>query len=301
MGEVYHVPVLLKECIDGLNLKENGIYVDVTFGGGGHTKEILKHLKGGKMIVFDQDEDAYENRPDDERLIFVRHNFRYLKHFLRYLNIDHVDGILADLGVSSHHFDTPERGFSFRFEGELDMRMNKQADLRADVILNEYEENDLFRIFKTYGEIKNAGKLVRGILSYRQSSSFKMISDLLEVVEPCVPSREKNKFLAKVFQALRIEVNREMDALKEMLMQTKEVLAPEGRLVVISYHSLEDRLVKNFMKTGDCDKTQVEQDFYGKSIVPFKSITRKPILPTAKELEENTRSRSAKLRIAEKE
>ncbi len=301
MGEVYHVPVLLKECIDGLNLKENGIYVDVTFGGGGHTKEILKHLKGGKMIVFDQDEDAYENRPDDERLIFVRHNFRYLKHFLRYLNIDHVDGILADLGVSSHHFDTPERGFSFRFEGELDMRMNKQADLRADVILNEYEENDLFRIFKTYGEIKNAGKLVRGILSYRQSSSFKMISDLLEVVEPCVPSREKNKFLAKVFQALRIEVNREMDALKEMLMQTKEVLAPEGRLVVISYHSLEDRLVKNFMKTGDCDKTQVEQDFYGKSIVPFKSVTRKPILPTAKELEENTRSRSAKLRIAEKE
>ncbi|MCW3788404.1 16S rRNA (cytosine(1402)-N(4))-methyltransferase RsmH [Plebeiibacterium sediminum] len=301
MGEVYHVPVLLKECIDGLNLKENGIYVDVTFGGGGHTKEILKHLKGGKMIVFDQDEDAYENRPDDERLIFVRHNFRYLKHFLRYLNIDHVDGILADLGVSSHHFDTPERGFSFRFEGELDMRMNKQSALRADDILNEYEENDLFRIFKNYGEIKNAGKLVRGILSYRQSSSFKMISDLLELVEPCVPSREKNKFLAKVFQALRIEVNREMEALKEMLMQTKDVLAPEGRLVVISYHSLEDRLVKNFMKTGDCDQTQVEQDFYGKTIVPFKSVTRKPILPTAKELEENTRSRSAKLRIAEKE
>ncbi len=301
MGEVYHVPVLLKECIEGLNLKEGGIYVDVTFGGGGHTKEILKHLKGGKMIVFDQDEDAYENRPDDDRLIFVRHNFRYLKHFLRYFKIDHVDGILADLGVSSHHFDTPERGFSFRFEGELDMRMNKQADLRADVILNEYEENELFRIFKTYGEIKNAGKLVRGILSYRQSSSFKMISDLLEVVEPCVPSREKNKFLAKVFQALRIEVNREMDALKEMLMQTKDVLASDGRLVVISYHSLEDRLVKNFMKTGDCDKTQVEQDFYGKSIVPFRLVTRKPILPTATELEENTRSRSAKLRIAEKE
>ncbi len=301
MGEVYHIPVLLKECIEGLNLKEGGIYVDVTFGGGGHTKEILKHLKGGKMIVFDQDEDAYENRPDDDRLIFVRHNFRYLKHFLRYFKIDHVDGILADLGVSSHHFDTPERGFSFRFEGELDMRMNKQADLRADVILNEYEENELFRIFKTYGEIKNAGKLVRGILSYRQSSSFKMISDLLEVVEPCVPSREKNKFLAKVFQALRIEVNREMDALKEMLMQTKDVLASDGRLVVISYHSLEDRLVKNFMKTGDCDKTQVEQDFYGKSIVPFRLVTRKPILPTATELEENTRSRSAKLRIAEKE
>lgn len=301
MEQVYHIPVLLHECIEGLNLKENGIYVDVTFGGGGHSKEILKHLKGGKLIVFDQDEDAYANRPDDERLIFVRHNFRYLKHFLRYLKIKQVDGILADLGVSSHHFDTPERGFSFRFEGELDMRMNKQAHLRADVVLNEYSENDLFRIFKTYGEIKNAGKLVRGILLRRQSSSFKMIADLLEVAEPCVPSREKNKFLAKVFQALRIEVNREMEALKEMLMQTKEVLAPGGRLVVISYHSLEDRLVKNVMKTGDCDQVQPEKDFYGKSIVPFKAISRKPILPTEEELEKNTRSRSAKLRIAEKE
>ncbi len=300
MDEVYHIPVLLQECIEGLNIKENGVYVDLTFGGGGHTKEILKNLKGGKMIVFDQDEDAYENRPEDDRLIFVRHNFRYLKHFLRYLKIDKVDGILADLGVSSHHFDTPERGFSFRFEGELDMRMNKQAKLRADDVLNDYDEEDLYRIFKTYGEIKSAGKLVKGILSYRQSSSFKMISDLLEVVEPCVPSREKNKFLAKVFQALRIEVNREMEALKEMLMQTKEVLAPEGRLVVISYHSLEDRLVKNFMKTGDCDKTQVEQDFFGQTVVPFDLVSRKPILPTSKELEENTRSRSAKLRIAEK-
>ncbi len=300
MDEVYHIPVLLQECIKGLNIKENGVYVDLTFGGGGHTKEILKNLKGGKMIVFDQDEDAYENRPDDDRLIFVRHNFRYLKHFLRYLKIDKVDGILADLGVSSHHFDTPERGFSFRFEGELDMRMNKQANLRADDVLNDYDEEDLYRIFKTYGEIKSAGKLVKGILSYRQASSFKMISDLLEVVEPCVPSREKNKFLAKVFQALRIEVNREMEALKEMLMQTKDVLAPEGRLVVISYHSLEDRLVKNFMKTGDCDKTQVEQDFFGQTVVPFDLVSRKPILPTSKELEENTRSRSAKLRIAEK-
>ncbi len=301
MDDVYHIPVLLKECIEGLNLKEGGVYVDLTFGGGGHTKEILNHLQGGKMIVFDQDEDAYANRPDDERLIFVRHNFRYLKHFLKYLDIDRVDGILADLGVSSHHFDTPERGFSFRFEGELDMRMNKQAGLRADVVLNDYSENDLYRIFKTYGEIKHAGKLVKGILFRRQSSAFKMISDLLEVAEPCVPSREKNKFLAKVFQALRIEVNREMEALKEMLMQTKEVLAPEGRLVVISYHSLEDRLVKNFMKTGDCDKVQPDKDFYGKAQVPFKAISRKPILPTAKELEENTRARSAKLRIAEKE
>lgn len=300
MEDVYHIPVMLNECMEGLNLKEDGVYVDLTFGGGGHSKEILKQLKGGKLIVFDQDEDAYGNRSDDERLIFVRHNFRFLRHFLRYLKINKVDGILADLGVSSHHFDTPERGFSFRFEGELDMRMNKQANLRADVVLNEYEENELYRIFKTYGEIKHAGKLVKGILLRRQSEPFKMISDLLEVTEPCVPSRERNKFLAKVFQALRIEVNREMEALKDMLMQTKEVLAPEGRLVVMSYHSLEDRLVKNFMKSGDCDQVQPEKDFYGKSLVPFKAISRKPILPTAKELEENTRSRSAKLRIAEK-
>ncbi len=213
-----------KECLDGLDIKEDGIYVDVTFGGGGHSKEILKRLKTGKLIVFDQDEDAYANRPDDERLIFVKHNFRYLKRFLRYLDVDKVDGILADLGVSSHHFDTPERGFSFRFEGELDMRMNQQGGLRADTILNEYEENDLFRIFKNYGEIKSAGRLVRAILSYRTSASFKMISDLLGVVEECVPARDKNKFLAKVFQALRIEVNMEMEALREMLMATKDVL-----------------------------------------------------------------------------
>ncbi|WP_430935260.1 16S rRNA (cytosine(1402)-N(4))-methyltransferase RsmH [Saccharicrinis sp. 156] len=300
MENVYHVPVLLKECVEGLNLKEGGVYVDVTFGGGGHTKEILKHLKGGRIVVFDQDEDAYLNRPEDERLIFVRHNFRYLKHFLRYIGIEKVDGILADLGVSSHHFDTPERGFSFRFEGALDMRMNKQSGLTAADVLNNYEEDGLYRIFKNYGEIKNAGKLVRGILSKRQGSHFKMISDLLEIAETCVPSRDKNKFLAKVFQALRIEVNGEMEALKEMLMQTKDVLAEEGRLVVISYHSLEDRLVKNFMKTGDCEQTQPEKDFYGKSIVPFKPISRKPILPSEEELKINTRSRSAKLRICEK-
>ncbi len=300
MDNVYHVPVLLNECIEGLQLKKDGVYVDVTFGGGGHSKEILKNLEGGRLIVFDQDEDAYKNRPDDERLIFVRHNFRYLKHFLRYIGIEKVDGILGDLGVSSHHFDTPERGFSFRFEGELDMRMNKQAVLTAATILNEYDENNLFRIFKNYGEIKKSGKLVRGILSQREGRPFKMISDLLEVAEPCVPARDKNKFLAKVFQALRIEVNREMDALKEMLMQTKDVLSENGRLVVISYHSLEDRLVKNYMKTGDCEQTQPDQDFYGKTIVPFKAISRKPILPTAEELVVNTRSRSAKLRICEK-
>ncbi len=297
---VYHVPVMLQECLDGLDIKEDGVYVDVTFGGGGHSKEILKRLTTGKLIVFDQDEDAYANRPDDERLIFVQHNFRYLKRFLRYLDIDEVDGILADLGVSSHHFDTPERGFSFRFEGELDMRMNQQGSLRADTILNEYEENELFRIFKNYGEIKNAGRLVRSILSYRTSASFKMISDLLDVVEECVPARDKNKFLAKVFQALRIEVNMEMEALREMLMATKDVLGSGGRLVVMSYHSLEDRLVKNFMKSGDVDKAQAEKDFYGKDLSPFKLISRKPILPSKQELEENSRSRSAKLRIAEK-
>ena len=300
MENVYHVPVLLNECIQGLCIKPGGTYVDVTFGGGGHSNEILKNLEGGRLIVFDQDEDAYKNRPNDERIIFVRHNFRYLKHFLRYIGIDKVDGILADLGVSSHHFDTPERGFSFRFEGELDMRMNKQSTLTASELLNSYDEKSLYRIFKNYGELKHAGKLVRGILSRRDSRPFKMISDLLEAAESCVPAREKNKFLAKVFQALRIEVNHEMDALKDMLMQTKDVLATGGRLVVMSYHSLEDRLVKNFMRTGDCDQSQAEQDFYGKSIVPFVAITRKPILADEEELESNNRSRSAKLRICEK-
>ncbi|WP_075602053.1 16S rRNA (cytosine(1402)-N(4))-methyltransferase RsmH [Saccharicrinis aurantiacus] len=300
MEDVYHIPVLLNECLDGLNIDPNGYYVDVTFGGGGHSKEVLKRLENGKLIVFDQDEDAYANRPDDPNLIFVQHNFRYLKHFLKYLKIDKVNGILADLGVSSHHFDTPERGFSFRFEGALDMRMNQNAKIKASDILNEYEENDLFRIFKQYGEIKHAGKLVRGILSKRAESQFVMISDLLEVVEPCVPARDKNKFLAKVFQALRIEVNEEMDALKEMLRHTNDVLAESGRLVVISYHSLEDRLVKNHLKTGDPDKTQPDKDFYGKSEVPFKLVNRKPILPTEEELERNTRSRSAKLRVAER-
>ncbi len=298
--QVYHIPVLLNECLEGLNINPEGYYVDVTFGGGGHSKEILKQLTTGKLIVFDQDEDAYANRPQDDNLIFVRHNFRYLKHFLRYLKIDKVDGILADLGVSSHHFDTPERGFSFRFEGKLDMRMNQQASKSASDILNSYEENDLFKIFKQYGEIKNAGKLVRGILSHRTSQPFENISDLLTVVEPCVPPRDKNKFLAKVFQALRIEVNEEMEALKEMLTHTVDVLKPGGRLVIISYHSLEDRLVKNHLKTGDPDKTQPEKDFYGKSLVPFKLVNKKPIIPTEQELEDNTRSRSAKLRVAER-
>ncbi len=298
--QVYHIPVLLNECLEGLNINPEGYYVDVTFGGGGHSREILKRLTTGKLIVFDQDEDAYANRPESENLIFVRHNFRYLKHFLRYLNIDKVDGILADLGVSSHHFDTPERGFSFRFEGKLDMRMNQQANKTAADILNTYEEDLLFRIFKQYGEIKNAGKLVRGILSKRVAEPFENISDLLAVVEPCVPARDKNKFLAKVFQALRIEVNEEMEALKEMLLHTVDVLKPGGRLVVISYHSLEDRLVKNHLKTGNPDQNQVEKDFYGQSIVPFLLVNKKPILPTEKELEENTRSRSAKLRVAER-
>ncbi|WP_246095489.1 16S rRNA (cytosine(1402)-N(4))-methyltransferase RsmH [Saccharicrinis carchari] len=294
------MPVLLNDCIEGLKLKPDGTYVDLTFGGGGHTREILNKLINGRLIVFDQDEDAYRNRPEDERLIFVRHNFRYLKNFLRYIGIEKVDGILADLGVSSHHFDTPERGFSFRFEGDLDMRMNKQASITAADVLNTYDEDSLFKVFKNYGEIKKSGKLVRAIIAQRTTRPFKMISDLLQVAEPCVPGREKNKFLAKVFQALRIEVNREMEALKDMLMQTKDVLAPGGRLVVISYHSLEDRLVKNFMKTGDCEQTQPEQDFYGKPLVPFIAISRKPIVAGEQELQSNTRSRSAKLRICEK-
>ncbi len=300
MNDSYHIPVLLKESIDGLNIKENGIYVDVTFGGGGHSREILKRLTSGKLIVFDQDADAFENCPKDDRIIFVRHNFKYIKHFLNYINISKVDGILADLGVSSHHFDTPERGFSIRFDGELDMRMNQNAKVNAADILNSYDEDDLFGIFKNYGEIKHAGKLVKGILNYRNVQAFKMISDLLDIVKKCVPANNYNKYAAKVFQALRIEVNGELDALKELLKQSVDLLNPKGRLSIISYHSLEDRLVKNFFKTGDVEKNEVEKDFYGNIKTPFKIITRKPILANEQELKINSRARSAKLRIAEK-
>ncbi len=298
--EVYHVPVLLRESVDGLNIQPNGIYVDVTFGGGGHSREILNRLQGGKLIVFDQDEDAYANRPNDDRLIFVRHNFRYLKNFLTYLGIDKVDGILGDLGVSSHHFDTAERGFSFRFEGKLDMRMNYSAGITAADVLNTYSDIDLMRIFRLYGEVDSPGKMVREIVTVRETKPFETIEELKAAAVKFVPSRDQTKQLAKVFQALRIEVNHEMAALTDMLHQCSDVVKEGGRISIISYHSLEDRLVKNFIKTGNCEEVEVEKDFYGNILAPFKAVNRKLIIPTDAEIEINSRARSAKLRIAER-
>ncbi len=300
MGEQYHIPVLLKESVDGLEIKSGGIYVDLTFGGGGHSSEILKRLGNGKLIVFDQDEDAYENRPDDSRVIFVKHNFRYLTNFLRYLNIDKVDGILGDLGVSSHHYDVAERGFSFRFKGALDMRMNSSAIKDAAYVLNNYEGDDLKRIFYVYGEIKNAGRLVREITSHRLNSPFRFTDDLKSVAEKIAPKKDVSKFLAKVFQALRIEVNQEMAVLEETLAQCPAVLKKKGRLVIISYHSLEDRLVKNFIKTGGFRSSEVVTDIYGNSDLPMKAINRKVTIPSEDEIGRNNRARSAKLRIAER-
>ncbi|MEA3318121.1 MAG: 16S rRNA (cytosine(1402)-N(4))-methyltransferase RsmH [Bacteroidota bacterium] len=295
----YHIPVLLKESVNGLNINPDGIYVDVTFGGGGHSVEIFKHLKTGKLVAFDQDDDAKENLIKDERFIFVNHNFRYLKNFLKYNNFNEVDGVLADLGVSSHHFDIAERGFSYRYDGELDMRMNKNSDFSAKDLLNNYEEVELARIFFEYGELKNSRKLAKKIVLSRKDNPITSIFQFLEIIRKFTPPYLENKFFAKVFQAIRIEVNHEMDALKEMLIHANEMLRPGGRLVVITYHSLEDRLVKNFMKKGKFSG-DVEKDFYGNRIVPFKLINRKVILPEQNELKRNSRARSAKLRIAEK-
>jgi len=296
---IYHTPVLLKESVEGLKIKPNGIYVDVTFGGGGHSREILNQLKTGKLIAFDQDEDALENLIDDKRFLFAHHNFRFLKNFLRYYKINQVDGIIADLGVSSHHFDQPERGFSFRFEGKLDMRMNQQAKVSAADILNNYEEKELLRIFWEYGELQNARTLTKAIINGRSSKTLTDIKDLVDLIMPFLPKHAEHKFLAKVFQALRIEVNREMEYLQSMLLQTIDVIKPGGRLVVLTYHSLEDRLVKNFIKSGKFEG-EAEKDFYGNLKVPFVAVNRKIIVPSEKEINENNRARSAKLRIAER-
>ncbi len=293
----YHVPVLLNECMQGLNINPGGIYVDLTFGGGGHSREILNHLTTGKLIGFDQDEDAERNIPDDNRFVFVRHNFRYFKNFLRFLGYEKVDGVLADLGVSSHEFDVAERGFSFRFDGDLDMRMNQNIDFTAAKLLNEYDEEELYRIFKFYGEVKNPGKLVRLITDYRKQNSFDTIQGFKKVIAPCVPKLKEHKYLAQVFQALRIEVNNEMEALREMLAQSVDVLKSDGRLVVITYHSLEDRLVKNFIRSGSFDG-KAEKDFYGNVKTSLKAVNKKVILPSPEEIERNGRARSAKLRIA---
>jgi 16S rRNA (cytosine1402-N4)-methyltransferase len=295
----YHNPVLLSATVDGLNIKPDGVYVDVTFGGGGHSKEIVKRLgPNGKLFGFDQDEDAFSNALNDDRFVLISENFRYIKRFLRFHNVKSVDGILADLGVSSHQFDVPERGFSTRFDAELDMRMSKKNDLDAFKVVNEYDEANLKRVFLDYGELKVAPALARTIIEARIKKTINTTDELKLVLSKFLPDQFKNKILAQIYQAIRIEVNQEMDVLKEFLEQSLEILKPEGRLSVISYHSLEDRLVKRFMKNGMFEG-EPERDFYGNFTVPFK-IIEKLIVPDDAEIKLNNRARSAKLRVAEK-
>mgnify|MGYP001563673306 FL=1 len=295
----YHSPVLLNECIEGLNIKPTGIYVDVTFGGGGHSKEIMKHLDGGKLFAFDQDADAYENNLRQDGFKLIDANFRYLRNFLRMEGVKKVDGILADLGVSSHQFDVAERGFSTRFEGELDMRMNPKSDLSAKEIVNDYSEENLANVLYKYGELKNSRRIAKEIVSARQVERINTTTKLIVVVAKIVPEKYRNQFLARIFQAIRIEVNDEIVALEEMLLSAVDMLNPGGRLVVLSYHSLEDRLVKNLMKKGNLEGN-AEKDFFGNPIKDLKEINRKVIVATADEIKQNSRARSAKLRIAEK-
>ena len=299
MEREYHVPVLLNESVNGLEIKANGDYVDVTFGGGGHSREIFSRLKTGRLFAFDQDEDAAANVIDDDRFFFIRHNFKYIRNFLKYYQVEKVDGILADLGVSSHDFDVAERGFSFRFDGDLDMRMNRDSSQTAADIVNSFSEDQLRKMFREYGEIDNAGRLARQLVSARNIKPVKTIEQFREAIAACVPRLQESKYLAKVFQALRIETNKEMDVLLEFLEQSIELLKPGGRLVVITYHSLEDRMVKNFMRSGDSSGKQ-EQDFFGNVDSPLVAINRRVIVPGEEELERNPRARSAKLRIAEK-
>jgi 16S rRNA (cytosine1402-N4)-methyltransferase len=300
MNTTYHIPALLNETIEGLNIKPDGVYVDVTFGGGGHSREILSRLdENGKLIVFDQDEDAIKNALNDPRFIFVKSNFKYLKNFLRYHNIEKVDGILADLGVSSHHFDEAERGFSFRFDGELDMRMNKRSTLTASKILNTYSEQQLADIFYLYGELHNSRRIASTIVRAREKEKFERILPFVEVMKPFYAKDREKKDMARVFQALRIEVNRELEVLKSLLNQSLEVLKPNGRLVVLTYHSLEDRLVKNFIRSGNIEGN-IEKDFFGNTLAPLRAVNNKVITASETEIAENPRARSAKLRIAEK-
>ncbi|MBO5828422.1 MAG: 16S rRNA (cytosine(1402)-N(4))-methyltransferase RsmH [Paludibacteraceae bacterium] len=299
MEKVYHTPALLYPCMDGLAIKPSGIYVDVTFGGGGHSREILSRLNSeGRLFGFDQDLDAMQNIIEDTRFTFVRSNFRYISNFMEYHGVDKVDGILADLGVSFHHFDESDRGFSFRFDGKLDMRMNQRAVMTAADVLNRYTEEQLADLFYYYGELKSARKIASVIVAHRTEKKFEMISDLVNVVEPLVGKDKQKKNLACLFQALRIEVNREMEVLKKLLQSSLNLLNPGGRLVILTYHSLEDRLVKNFMKSGNFEG-KVEQDFFGNRKSPFKLVNNKVIVPDSEEIAQNPRSRSAKLRIAE--
>jgi len=296
----YHKPALLHESISGLNIKPKGSYVDLTFGGGGHSLEVLKNLgKNGRLVVFDQDQDAFANVPEDRRLIFVGANFRYLKHYLRYHAIEKVDGILADLGISSHQIDQPERGFSFKSDAALDMRMDVRSKRTASQLLNEAPREELVRIFKSYGELRNAMALSNAILAAREEAGIESTGDLERALMRFIPKHQPSKFLARVYQALRIEVNREMEALGEMLLQTAGCLKPGGRLVVITYHSIEDRIVKNYLRSGNLEG-EIEKDFYGNIESPWKLVNRSVITPSEEEIKENNRARSAKLRIAER-
>lgn len=300
IADTYHVPVLLHESIDGLNIQPGGIYVDVTFGGGGHSREILARLEGDAHLYgFDQDADAEANIPHDRRFTFVRSNFRYLRNWMRYYGVERIDGLLADLGVSSHHLDDASRGFSFRFDAPLDMRMNKRAGVSAADVVNDYEEGRLADVFYLYGELRDSRRIASAIVECRKRQRIVTTQDFLQVVSPLFRREREKKDLARLFQALRIEVNHEMDALREMLQSATEVLSPGGRLAVITYHSLEDRIVKNVMKTGNCEGKALK-DFYGRVETPFKLVNNKVITPCEKEQANNPRSRSAKLRIAEK-
>ena len=296
---MYHNPVLLNECIEGLNINPEGVYADVTFGGGGHSRAIMEHLTTGHLYAFDQDEDAAKNVIDDERFTFIQQNFSYFKNFIQLYHQGRIDGILADLGVSSHQFDTPEKGFSTRFDGRLDMRMSQSNPVDAATVVNTYDHAALTRVLSLYGEVQNAHLVASDIIMARDLQPIETTMQLKEAVQARLPHGRENKVLAQIFQALRIEVNQEMDALQRFLSQCADVLKPGGRLVVLSYHSLEDRLVKNFTKTGNAEGNE-EKDFFGNSLTPYIIINRKPIVPSEEEIANNSRARSAKLRIAER-
>jgi len=295
----YHDPVLLNECLDGLNLNPKGVYVDVTFGGGGHSRAIVSKLEEGHLYAFDQDDDALKNEIDDDRFTLINANFRYLKNSLRMYGVKEIDGLLADLGVSSHQFDVADRGFSIRFEADLDMRMDQSSDLNAYKVINGYEQDELRNILKLYGELKRPGTIARVICEAKENKPIETVNELKDLLRSFAPKMQENKFFAQVFQAIRIEVNDELNVLREMLSQAQEILKPGGRLVVISYHSLEDRLVKNLIQKGNFEG-ELQQDFYGNKLLSFKKVSRKPILPTEEEIQRNNRARSAKLRVAEK-
>lgn len=298
MNKIYHVPVLFHESIDAMKLKDGKIFVDVTYGGGGHSKEILKNISNDSFLVaFDQDDDALENIVEDEKLVFVNANFRFLKNFLKYHELEKVDALLADLGVSSHQFDEAERGFSIRSTGQLDMRMNQNADLTAFKVVNKYTDKELYRVFNSYADLKNVGKIVPEIIKNRREKAIETTADLVGLMEKLVKGKKQNQFLAQIFQAIRIEVNDEMGALEDMLEQAADVLRPGGRLVVISYHSIEDRLVKNFIRSGRFDG-KIESDMFGNVEKPLSAVNRKPIVPTDDENVRNSRARSAKMRVA---